>query len=157
MHKDAKHFKFFRFWLGGADPPTPQDVAGGAEPSQDALPQRSYLAFDRGGQTGLPGSKDFFRQILSFRFVHGRPEHLIEAAKRGRLDQMLKFGAVRTSVAFDRGGQMGPPRSNAFFSAPLTIRRTSAERRRTAPSDAVRRPSAATQGKIVQGITFLSA
>ena len=26
----------------------------------------------------------------------------------------------RSSAAFDRGGQTGPPRSNAFFSAPLT-------------------------------------
>ena len=25
------------------------------------------------------------------------------------------FGAVRSSLAFDRGGQTGPPRSNAFF------------------------------------------
>ena len=28
----------------------------------------------------------------------------------------------RSFVTFDRGGQTGPPRSNAFFSAPLTIR-----------------------------------
>ena len=28
----------------------------------------------------------------------------------------------RSSAAFDRGGQTGPPRSNAFFSAPLTTR-----------------------------------
>ena len=28
----------------------------------------------------------------------------------------------RLSAAFDRGGQTGPPRSNAFFSAPLTTR-----------------------------------
>ena len=39
--------------------------------------------------------------------LNGYPQHLIEAAKRGRLDQML------------------------FFSAPLTIRRTTPERRRT--------------------------
>ena len=28
----------------------------------------------------------------------------------------------RSFVTFDRGGQTGPPRSNAFFSAPLTTR-----------------------------------
>ena len=28
---------------------------------------------------------------------------------------MLFFGAFQSSLAFDRGGQTGPPRSNAFF------------------------------------------
>ena len=40
--------------------------------------------------------------------LNGRSSHLIEAAKRGRLDQMI------------------------FFSAPLTIHKTTAERRLTA-------------------------
>ena len=64
--------------------------------------------------------------------LNGRPQHLIEVAKRGRLDQILLFSAL------------------------LTIRRTTAERRLTAVH-AVRPPSAATQGKNVQGVTFLSA
>ena len=38
----------------------------------------------------------------------------------------------RSFVTFDRGGQTGPPRSNDFFSAPLTTR---------APPTTVRRPS----------------
>ena len=44
--------------------------------------------------------------FVSFRFVH--------AVLQDNLSEMLKFGAVWSSVAFDRGGQTGPPRSNAF-------------------------------------------
>ena len=68
--------------------------------------------------------------FFSFRFVHGRPEHLIEAAKRGRLDQMLKFGAVWASVAFDRGGQTGPPRSNAKIRRRSAVRLTLKKKKR---------------------------
>ena len=67
--------------------------------------------------------------------LNGRPQHLIEAAKRGRLDQMIFCSAPLTTRAppgrpagrssaahvssaapkknsFDRGGPVWPPRSN---------------------------------------------
>ena len=62
--------------------------------------------------------------------LNGRPQHLIEAAKRGRLDHMISFLAPLTTRAppgrpagrlsaaaskkksFDRGGPVWPPRSN---------------------------------------------
>ena len=60
----TKNIYFFRkfskyFWLGGAAPQTPQFLAGGAKPPQTP-PKRSFVTFDRGGQTGPPRSNDFF-------------------------------------------------------------------------------------------------
>lgn len=55
----------------------------------------SSLAFDRGGRTGPPRSNYFFSRPVD------DPQHLIEAAKRGLLDQMLFFDAVPSSSAFD--------------------------------------------------------
>ena len=53
-------YRFFEiFWLGGAAPQTPQFLAGGAKPPQTPL-KRSFVTFDRGGQTGPPRSNDFF-------------------------------------------------------------------------------------------------
>ena len=50
---------FEKFWLGGAAPQTPRVLAGGAKPPQTP-PKRSFVTFDRGGQTGPPRSNDFF-------------------------------------------------------------------------------------------------
>ena len=44
------------FWLGA----TPQFLAGGAKPPPDPRLKRSFVTFDRGGQTGPPRSNDFF-------------------------------------------------------------------------------------------------
>ena len=52
-------FKIFQFWLGVAAPQTPQNLAGGAKRPQTP-PARTYLAFDRGGQTRLPRPNAFF-------------------------------------------------------------------------------------------------
>ena len=76
----------------------------------------------------------------------------------------------RSSAAFDRGGQTGPPRSNDFFfgaaddtraartSGRTTVRRPSVGRLTTGrrPSGG-RPPTRSTQGKNAQGVTFLSA
>ena len=61
-------FKFFRFWLGGADPQNPQFWAGGAKHPQ------------------IPP-------------LNGRSSHVIESAKRGRLDQMIFCSAPLTTRA----------------------------------------------------------
>ena len=48
-----------KFWLGGAAPQTLQFLAGRAKPPL----KRSFVTFDRGGQTGPPRSNDvFFRR-----------------------------------------------------------------------------------------------
>ena len=67
----TKNIYFFRkfskyFWLGGAAPQTPQFLAGGAKPPQTP-PKRSFVTFDRGGQTGPPRSNDFFSAPLTTR------------------------------------------------------------------------------------------
>ena len=63
-------FRFFeKFWLGGAAPQTPRFLAGGAKPPQTPPP------------------------------LYGCLSHLIEAAKRGRLDQMIFFSAPLTTRA----------------------------------------------------------
>ena len=91
-------FEFLRkFWLGGAAPQTPQFLAGGAKPPQNP-PKRSSAAFDRGGQTGPPRSNAFWGESF------GSPWHVSEAAKRGRLDQMIFFGAVDDTGAADDTG-----------------------------------------------------
>ena len=48
-----------RFWLGGAAPQTLRFWAGGAKPPDPPL-KRSFVTFDRGGQTGPPRSNVFF-------------------------------------------------------------------------------------------------
>ena len=55
-----------KFWLGGAAPQTPQFLAGGTKPPQTPL-KRSFVTFDRGGQTGPPRSNDFFSAPLTIR------------------------------------------------------------------------------------------
>ena len=53
-----------KFWLGGAAPQTLQFLAGGL--SRPPL-KRSFVTFDRGGQTGPPRSNDFFSAPLTIR------------------------------------------------------------------------------------------
>ena len=50
-------FGFFGFAWGGAAPQTPRFLA--AHPPRPSL-KRSFVTFDRGGQTGPPRSNDFF-------------------------------------------------------------------------------------------------
>ena len=51
-------FRFFeKFWLGGADPPV--FGWGGKAPPDHPL-KRSFVTFDRGGQTEPPRSNDLF-------------------------------------------------------------------------------------------------
>ena len=94
--------KFFRFWLGGAAPQTPQILAGGASP-----PQTHPL--------------------------NGRSSHLIEAAKRGRLDQMILFSALLTTRA-PPGRPAGRPaerpagRRLTTRAPPTTVRRPTVEK-----------------------------
>ena len=50
-----------KFWLGGTAPQTPQFLAGGGQSPPSTPPlKRSFVTFDRGGQTGPPRSNDFF-------------------------------------------------------------------------------------------------
>ena len=53
-------FFFEKFWLGGAAPQTPRFLAGGGKAPPDPPLKRSFVTFDRGGQTGPPRSNDFF-------------------------------------------------------------------------------------------------
>ena len=55
-------FGFFQniFGWGALPPQTPQFLAGGAKPPQTPPLKRSFVTFDRGGQTGPPRSNDFF-------------------------------------------------------------------------------------------------
>ena len=64
-----------KIWLGGAAPQTPRFLAGGAKAFQTPPP------------------------------LNGRPQHLIEAAKRGRLDQMIFFLGAADNT--------GPPTTRA--------------------------------------------
>ena len=48
------------FLAGGRCPPDPPVFGWGGKAPPDPPPKRSYLAFDRGGQTGPPRSNDFF-------------------------------------------------------------------------------------------------
>ena len=76
MHNKRRTFNFF-------------DFAEGAELS--APPERSSVAFDRGCQTGPPPSNAFFFGAVQLSLAFD-----IEAAKRGRLNQMLRFTAPLT-------------------------------------------------------------
>ncbi len=58
----------------------------------------------------------FFR---SFHFAFKKPGLSVFLGGRAKPPQTP---SEQSSSAFDRGGQTGPPRSNAFFSAPLTTR-----------------------------------
>ena len=52
---------FEKLWLGGAAPQTPRILAGGEQSTPRPPPlKRSFVTFDRGGQTGPPRSNDFF-------------------------------------------------------------------------------------------------
>ena len=48
------------FSLGGAAPQTPWFLAGGGKAPPDPTLKRSFVTFDRGGQTGPPRSNYFF-------------------------------------------------------------------------------------------------
>ena len=78
----------------------------GGESHPRTRPERSSLAFDRGGPTGLP-------QCFSFGAC-GCPQHLIEAAKPGRLDQSFCSGAI-DDPQHDTTRQ-------AFHDCPMTVR-----------------------------------
>ena len=81
--------------------------------------------------SGFDSNQDFwffriFLKIFHIFFGWGAlppkaPRFLAEGAKPPRPSPL-----ERPSLAFDRGCQTGPPRSNALFLVPLTIRRTTA-------------------------------
>ena len=48
-------------------------LAGGANPPQAPTPKRSFVTFDRGGQTGPPRSNDFFFGAADDTAPPGRP------------------------------------------------------------------------------------
>ena len=52
-------FENFSVLAGGRCPPDPPVFGWGAKPPQTP-PKRSFVTFDRGGQTGPPRSNDFF-------------------------------------------------------------------------------------------------
>ena len=45
---------------GGRCPPDPPNFGWGGKAPPDPPPKRSFVTFDRGGQTGPPQSNDFF-------------------------------------------------------------------------------------------------
>ena len=57
-----KKNKNFRFGLGGSASQISRVLAEGAKPPQTPPLKRSFVTFDRGGQTGPPRSNYFFRR-----------------------------------------------------------------------------------------------
>ena len=87
--------------------------------------------------SGDSSAVSFYQQVLRLKAFG--PHHIIivDLSKTLLFQLFWPEGAKpphpkRSSAAFDRGGQTRPPRSNAFFSAPLTTR---------AQPTTVRRPS----------------
>ena len=102
QHTQAQHRKF---WLGGAAPQTPRFLAGGAKPPQTPPLKRSFVTFDRGGQTGPPRSNDFFSARLTTR---APPTTVRDVWKKKKEDIVLMI-TLELRVKGNARGRNGRP------------------------------------------------